>query len=72
MKRRITGSYPLTVERIVFNDGTTMENTTVILTDPFLVVEGADGERPSMYNINAISALIGVQEIRPEAPIRAW
>lgn len=72
MMQKIRGSYPLEVEEIVFTDGSRLEKKTVMILDPFLLVEGPPGEPPDMHAIHTVDMLRGVRELRPEMKIGAW
>lgn len=64
----IKGSYPLEVKKITFEDGSELDNkTVVILNNGFILIEGdADECRPSMYSAHYVRKLEGVEEIRPK------
>ena len=67
----IKGGYPMRVDQIVFDDGTTMNDKVVIICGGFIIID-EDENAPSMYNLNTITKLIRVEEIRPKARIGAW
>ena len=58
------------VQRIIFTDGTHLDDRTVILVGAFLIVE--DVGPPTMYNINRIAELQKVEEIRPEMHLNSF
>lgn len=68
--QKIRGSYPMKVQRIIFTDGTHLDDRTAILAGDFLIVEG-DGP-PTMYNINRIAELQKVEEMRPEMHLNSF
>lgn len=69
--QKIKGAYPMQVSEIVFDDGSVLEDKTIMFCGDFIIVEGVDGA-PTMYNTRTVSKLREVQEIRPETRIGAW
>ena len=65
-RNAIRGHYPIAVEKIVFTDGSTLENADVFIMNDFIIVGAPDGGAPSMFNIREISELRRVKEIRPQ------
>lgn len=66
---KIRAKYPLKVERIIFDDGSMIENKTVMICGEFLIVENETGGSPTMYNVRHVNSLERVQEIRPSQHI---
>ena len=67
--QKFTSTIPAHVEKIVFMDGKTIENTEVMFFDQFIIVSNSgEGETdaPCFYNVATISKLIGVKEIQPK------
>ncbi len=63
----IKGCYPLKVEEIIFEDGSSMREKTVLLCGDFVVVADDNGGAPTLYNSRKISELRRVEEIRPQS-----
>ena len=69
--QKIKGCYPLKVEEIVFEDGSTMKDKEIMLLGDFIVVDTDEGA-PTMYNTRTVSELRRVQEIRPQTRNVMW
>ena len=65
--KQIKGYYPLKVEEIIFEDGSSMREKTVLLCGDFVIIADNNGGAPSMYNSRRISELRRVEEIRPQS-----
>lgn len=61
------GNFQLKAKAITFSDGSQQFNKKVFRSGDFLLVEGENGEAPTMYNMRFIRALQEVEEIRPES-----
>ena len=71
---RFTSTTPAHVDRIVFMDGTTLDNTVVMFFGDFIIVASNEDEEaaPSFYNVSTISKLIKVREEKPTMKISSW
>lgn len=58
-------------EEIIFDDGSTLKDKTIMFCGDFVVVDTGEGA-PTMYNVRTISELRKVEEIRPQTRNVMW
>lgn len=68
---KIKGCYPLSVKRVVFDDGLILDDKVVMFLGDFLLVDEESGA-PSMYNTKDIKRLEKVEELRPTTKSVVW
>lgn len=73
INKKIKGCYPMHIDSIIFDDGFVLEDKIgIILNNGFLAVEVVEESAPNLYNIDRITSLIGVSEIRPSQKPDVW
>lgn len=65
--KRITGSAPFKVDKIVFEDGSIMNDKLVALIDNFVLIEEEEGQPPTLFNTNMIRELRGCDATKQKA-----
>lgn len=68
---QIKGGYPLKVEEIVFEDGSSITDKVILFCGNFVVVDDDEGA-PTMYNVRTIAKLRKVEELRPQYKSVIW
>ena len=73
--QKFSSTIPAIVEKIVFMDGSILEDKEVMFFGEFIVVADSNEEAqdaPCFYNVATVSKLIGVREIKPKMRVSAW
>lgn len=68
----VRGRYPLQVEKVVFKNGFTISDATIVFCGGFIIVSAPDNGAPTMFNIDEISELRRVKEIHPKAKVEGY
>lgn len=72
MQNNRYGKFPFACEEILLDDGTVIENSTVMIVGDFVVIDSGEDVPPTMINARVVRMLKGVQEQRPQGTVKVY